>query len=118
MSYKYAEIWGKVFECVKKYGVKAFTGWGINDSLSWLKSIGCPDLTMVTSNGEIKDFAKDFLEENRVLEATPTLFSENEIGKRTVSRNVERLDNCDKKTTRDIMNRENNIEKDEHDDPK
>lgn len=107
MSYKYAEIWGKVFECVKKYGVKAFTGWGINDSLSWLKSIGCPDLTMVTSNGEIKDFAKEFLEENRVLEAKPTLFSEKDVGKATISRNTDRLDVSNTRTTKDTINNEN-----------
>jgi hypothetical protein len=53
---KYAKIWNKVFSCAEQYGVKAFTGWGINDSLSWHKNVGC---TMVSKDGSIKEFAKD-----------------------------------------------------------
>lgn len=54
---QYEKIWNKVFDCAQQYGVKAFTGWGISDSLSWYKNIGC---TMVSENGDIKDFAKAF----------------------------------------------------------
>ena len=50
---KHAVIWNTVFECAKKYGVRAFTGWGISDSLSWFPNIGC---TMINKNGEGKDF--------------------------------------------------------------
>ena len=42
-----------------------------------------------------------------------TLFSEKEIGKATINRDVERLNNCDKKNTRDSMNRDNNMEYDD-----
>lgn len=52
---KHALIWNTVFECARKYGVKAFTGWGINDALSWYPNIDC---TMVRKNGEAKDFRK------------------------------------------------------------
>lgn len=54
---QYAKIWNKVFACAQQYGIKAFTGWGISDSLSWYKNIGC---TMISEDGSIKDFAKDF----------------------------------------------------------
>lgn len=55
---KQAIIWNTVFECAKKYDVKAFTGWGISDSLSWFPNIGC---TMVNKNGEEKDFRKNLI---------------------------------------------------------
>ena len=50
---KHAVIWNTVFKCAKKYGVNAFTGWGISDSLSWFPNIDC---TMVNKNGEEKNF--------------------------------------------------------------
>ena len=56
---QYAKIWSKVFSCAQKYDVKAFTGWGISDALSWYKNIGC---TMIAEDGSIKDFAREFLE--------------------------------------------------------
>ena len=59
---QYAKIWNKVFSCAQKYGVKSFTGWGISDALSWYKNIGC---TMVAEDGSIKDFAREFFENNQ-----------------------------------------------------
>lgn len=55
---KHAVIWNTVFECAKKYGVKAFTGWGISDSLSWFPNMDC---TMVNKNGEEKDFRENLI---------------------------------------------------------
>ena len=57
-TFKHAVIWNTVFECAKKYGVKAFTGWGISDSLSWFPNIDC---TMVNKNGEEKDFRENLI---------------------------------------------------------
>ena len=62
MTDKYAEIWSTVIECANQYGVKAFTGWGISDSLNWLRSEGCNMATMITESGEIKDYAKKLFE--------------------------------------------------------
>ena len=53
---KYVTIWNTVFKCANKYGVRAFTGWGISDALSWYPNIDC---TMVRKNGEEKDFRKN-----------------------------------------------------------
>lgn len=60
---QYEKIWNKVFSCAKAYGVKAFTGWGISDALSWHKNIGC---TMVSEDGSIKEFAQEFLENKTI----------------------------------------------------
>lgn len=53
------KIWNKIIQLAENYNVKSFTGWGINDSLTWLTNLGC---TMVEKDGSIKDFAKSFLE--------------------------------------------------------
>ena len=54
---KYKKIWNKVFELAERYGIKAFTGWGISDALSWHRNIGC---TMVEKDGTVKEWAKYF----------------------------------------------------------
>lgn len=56
---QYSKIWNKVFEMCDKHGIKSFTGWGVNDSLSWYRNIGC---TMVDKKGNIKEFAKNYIE--------------------------------------------------------
>lgn len=86
---KYEKIWNKVFSCAKAYGVKAFTGWGISDSLSWYKNIGC---TMVSENGSIKEFARDFFKDNHKENNTHGI-TLHEIGKgitRSFSQNPEK----------------------------
>ena len=59
---KYAKIWGKIFELSERYDVQAFTGWGVNDNLSWFRDVGC---TMIGKDGQIKDFAKEFIEKTK-----------------------------------------------------
>ena len=46
----------------ERYGIKAFTGWEINDALSWHRNIGC---TMVEKDGTIKEWAKDFFDRKK-----------------------------------------------------
>ena len=58
---KHATVWNTVFKYAKKHGVKAFTGWGINDSLSWYPN---SDFTMVNKNGEEKDFRENLITKN------------------------------------------------------
>ena len=62
---KHAVVWNAVFKYAKKYGVKAFTGWGINDVLSWYPNIDC---TMVNKHGEPKNFRKNLTKNNAVLD--------------------------------------------------
>lgn len=76
---QYAEIWNTAFSCAQKYGVKAFTGWGISDALSWYKNVGA---TMIAEDGSIKDFAKEFLE-NSQLENTEQGITLQNIGEGT-----------------------------------
>lgn len=56
----FESIWNKEFECVEKYGIKSFTGWGICDDLNWKSNQGIP-ITMVDKNGNVKEFAKPFI---------------------------------------------------------
>ena len=81
---QYALIWKKLYECVEKYGIEAFTGWGVNDNLSWYLGVGC---TMVGEDGIPKEFAQKFLAETQQTQETPqqTIFSEQEIGKATIT---------------------------------
>lgn len=67
---QYAKIWSKIFELSERYDVQAFTGWGVNDDLSWFHDIGC---TMVGEDGIPKDFARDFLEKSRQTVSTQYL---------------------------------------------
>lgn len=86
---KYEKIWNKVVSSAKAYGVKAFTGWGISDALSWYKSIGC---TMVMEDGSIKEFAKKLFKDKHIENDTQGITLQ-EIGKGTTqsfSQNPER----------------------------
>ncbi|MBR2240296.1 MAG: endo-1,4-beta-xylanase [Clostridia bacterium] len=58
----YENLWKKVYECARKYGIEALTCWGVNDDLSWFSSldIGC---TMIDKNGVPKEYAQKFLDE-------------------------------------------------------
>ena len=58
----YENLWKKVYECARKYGIEALTCWGVNDDLSWFSSldIGC---TMIDKNGVPKEYAQTFLDE-------------------------------------------------------
>lgn len=58
----YKNLWKKVYECARKYGIEALTCWGVNDDLSWFSSwdIGC---TMIDKNGVPKEYAQTFLDE-------------------------------------------------------
>ena len=58
---KYEVLWKKIFELANKYKIEAFTGWGISDKLSWFRNCGC---TMVDKDGNIKEFAQEFLRAN------------------------------------------------------
>lgn len=57
-SPQYEILWKKLYECARKYGIEAFTGWGVNDNLSWYRGVGC---TMIGENGIPKEFAEDFI---------------------------------------------------------
>ena len=61
-SKKYDILWTKMMGCAGKYGVAAFTAWGVCDDLSWHRDIGC---TMIDKKGFPKAFAIDFLNKNK-----------------------------------------------------
>lgn len=61
---KFNKLWQKEFELAQKYGVDSFTGWGICDSLNWYANRGV-QLTMVDESGNVKDFARNFIEKAR-----------------------------------------------------
>ena len=58
---RYETLWRKMYECAEKYGLETFTGWGVNDDLSWHLGFEC---TMIGKDGTPKSFAKDFIEKN------------------------------------------------------
>lgn len=60
-SEKFEKLWQKEFECAQKYGIDSFTGWGVCDSLSWYSNFGT-QLTMVDKFGNVKEFAREFIE--------------------------------------------------------
>ena len=59
---RYEILWKTLYECARKYGIKALTCWGVNDDLNWFSSfhIGC---TMINKNGIPKEYAQIFLDE-------------------------------------------------------
>lgn len=69
-SPRYEMLWKKLYECAIKYGIVAFTGWGVNDNLSWYRGVGC---TMIEENGIPKTFAEEFI--------NAQLFQQRNIGK-------------------------------------
>lgn len=82
---KYAELWEKTFECAEKYGISAYTGWGVSDSLSWFRNIKC---TMIDKHGNIKDFARPFIDRVSVKETTKKAIID-----KTATEDVEKWDN-------------------------
>lgn len=52
-------IWSTVLSCAQKYGVEFFTGWGVNDALTWLNGRVA---TMANADGSIKGYVIDFIE--------------------------------------------------------
>lgn len=62
---QYEVIWKKLYESAEKYGLDAFTCWGVNDNLSWYRNIDC---TMIGENGIPKAFAEEFIRQHRFLQ--------------------------------------------------
>lgn len=52
-------IFNNFIDVAKKYNIKAFTMWALNDELSWLSEYSP---VLVDSNYDIKDFAQEYIE--------------------------------------------------------
>lgn len=94
---EYSRVWNKVYELVEQYGIENFTGWGVNDALSWYANIGA---TMINRDGSVKEFAKKLFEnlrekpaeEQTVLQEGLTLQEIGKVTKDDFARNPETAD--------------------------
>lgn len=109
---QYEKIWNKVFDCVQRYGIRAFTGWGISDSLSWYKNIGC---TMISEDGTIKEFAKDFLKDTQPNKEKQNVKTTQSLGKETLEEQkdtdfLDRIEQEQAKQQTEMMNQKDEQE--------
>ena len=104
---KYSKIWKKIFELSERYGVQAFTGWGVNDDLSWFRDVGC---TMIGKDGQIKDFAKDFIEKTRQISFEEYLDVAEDVKKGNPLDNINKASYALKLAVKDRTIEEKNLE--------
>lgn len=95
---KFDKLWQKEFELAQKYGIDSFTGWGICDSLNWYSHKGV-QLTMVDEFGNVKDFARDFIEKAR----ENNNFSIEDVAKNAIAKGItlEQVEACESMETKE-----------------
>lgn len=94
----FESLWKKVFECAEKYGIEAFTGWGIGDELNWFSHIDAIP-TMVDKHGNIKGFAKDFIEKSK----GKTYISMENVVRSAVENDVTKSDENDSRVKEEVI---------------
>ena len=107
---KYDKIWKKVFECMNQYGITNFTGWGISDDLTWHLDTKC---TMISENGEIKEFARNFLKNNQTRSGLEDCMDDDKLRSGLTGKAIEAVSIAIRSSATNEISKKDEIDEDE-----